>query len=128
MRIHSKSAKTAVRIGLVVLYFVIAALMFVFGRTHTVLVDNKTVGDVKGIDGCAVSFDGEKPIEFFAGDRDKISLRGQNHDVTITFFSGEDEVTASFQIPLFQDTVLVSIPSIAAGKDGVEPFDLYGSN
>lgn len=127
IRIRSKKMQTAVKIGLIFCYFFIMALMFVLGRSHTVIIDNNSepAGAYKAIDGCSVSFNGGKAIEMFKGDRDKILLRGQSHTVTISFFNGQEDVTGTIRIPLFEDAVLVSLPALSAGREAVSPFELY---
>ena len=104
--------------------------MFLFGRSHTVLIDNNSDpnGAYKAIDGCTISFNGEKPIEMFKGDRDKIMLRGQTHHVKVSFFNGQADVTGTISIPLFEDAVMVSIPAFTAGGNAVTHFELYSSS
>ena len=89
IRVRSKKGQRLVKIGLVIFYLLLMALMFLLGRSHTVLIDNKSDpnGAYKAIDGCTISFNGEKPIEMFKGDRDKIMLRGQTHRVKVIFFN-----------------------------------------
>lgn len=127
IRIRSKKMQTIVKIGLVIGYLAIMGLMFVFGRSHTVIIDNNSdpSGIFSAIDGCTVSFDGDKGIEMFKGDRDKIVVRGQHHTVKISFFNGQEEVSGTIRIPLFEDAVLVSIPAIASGAEAVSSFELY---
>ena len=127
MRVRTKKGRRLVKVGLVACYVLIMALMFLFGRSHTVLIDNNgdAAGKYKAVDGCAVSFGGDKPIEMFTGDRDKIMLRGQTHRVRIRFFDGQDDVTGTISIPLFEDAVLVSIPALVSGGEAVSHFELY---
>jgi len=68
---------------------------------------------------------GEKPIEMFKGDRDKIMLRGQTHHVKVSFFNGQEDVTGTITIPLFEDAVMVSIPAFVTGENAVTHFELY---
>ena len=126
IRVRTKKGRRMVKIGLVIGYVLIMALMFLFGRSHTVLIDNKSVpGGGSAIDGCTISFGGDKPIEMFKGDRDKIMLRGQTHRVTVSFFDGREDVTGTISIPLFEDAVLVSIPAFISGGNAVSRFELY---
>ena len=130
IRVRSKKGQRLVKIGLVVFYLLIMALMFLFGRSHTVLIDNNSDpnGAYKAIDGCTISFNGEKPIEMFKGDRDKIMLRGQTHHVKVSFFNGQADVTGTISIPLFEDAVMVSIPACTAGGNAVTHFELDSSS
>jgi len=127
IRVRSKKGQRLVKIGLIVFYLLIMALMFLFGRSHTVLIDNNSDpnGAYKAIDGCTISFNGEKPIEMFKGDRDKIMLRGQTHRVKVSFFNGQEDVTGTITVPLFEDAVMVSIPAFVTGKNAVSHFELY---
>lgn len=126
IRVRTKKGRRLVKIGLIIAYLCIMALMFLLGRSHTVLIDNNSIpGGVSAIDGCAISFGGDKPIEMFKGDRDKILLRGQTHRVTVSFFDGREDVTGIISIPLFEDAVLVSIPAFISGGNAVSRFELY---
>ena len=127
IRVRSKKGQRLVKIGLVIFYLLLMALMFLLGRSHTVLIDNKSDpnGAYKAIDGCTISFNGEKPIEMFKGDRDKIMLRGQTHRVKVSFFSGQEDVIGIITIPLFEDAVMVSIPAFVKGENAVSHFELY---
>ena len=127
IRVRSKKGQRLVKIGLVIFYLLLMALMFLLGRSHTVLIDNKSdpYGAYKAIDGCTISFNGEKPIEMFKGDRDKIMLRGQTHRVKVSFFNGQEEITGTITIPLFEDAVMVSIPAFVKGENAVSHFELY---
>lgn len=126
IRVRTKKGRRMVKIGLIIAYLCIMALMFLLGRSHTVLIDNNSIpGGVSAIDGCTISFGGDKPIEMFKGDRDKIMLRGQTHRVTVSFFDGREDVTGTISIPLFEDAVLVSIPAFISGGNAVSRFELY---
>ena len=126
IRVRTKKGRRLVKIGLIIAYLFIMALMFLLGRSHTVLIDNNSIpGGVSAIDGCTISFGGDKPIEMFKGDRDKIMLRGQTHRVTVSFFDGREDVTGTISIPLFEDAVLVSIPAFVSGGNAVSHFELY---
>ena len=126
IRVRTKKGRRLVKIGLIIAYLFIMALMFLLGRSHTVLIDNNSIpGGVSAIDGCTISFGGDKPIEMFKGDRDKIMLRGQTHRVTVSFFDGREDVTGTISIPLFEDAVLVSIPAFISGGNAVSRFELY---
>lgn len=126
IRVRTKKGRRLVKIGLIIAYLCIMALMFLLGRSHTVLIDNNSIpGGVSAVDGCTILFGGDKPIEMFKGDRDKIMLRGQTHRVTVSFFDGREDVTGTISIPLFEDAVLVSIPAFISGGNAVSRFELY---
>ncbi|UTC66915.1 MULTISPECIES: DUF6672 family protein [unclassified Treponema] len=128
MRIQSKKTVLAIRIILPILYVLLLALMFTFGRTHAVLFENKKAVDssFKAFDAIEVSFNGQEPLELFKGDRDKLLLRGQKHRVVIRFTDGREDFVGEFRIPLFQDTILLSLPALVEGlPSAVTPFELY---
>ena len=107
IRVRSKKGQRLVKIGLVIFYLLLMALMFLLGRSHTVLIDNKSDpnGAYKAID--------------------KIMLRGQTHRVKVSFFNGQEEITGTITIPLFEDAVMVSIPAFVKGENAVSHFELY---
>ena len=126
IRVRTKKGRRLVKIGLIIAYLCIMALMFLLGRSHTVLIDNNSIpGGVSAVDGCTISFGSDKPIEMFKGDRDKIMLRGQTHHVKVSFFNGQEDVTGTITIPLFEDAVMVSIPAFTKGENAVTHFELY---
>ncbi len=128
MRIRSKKAVMIIRIILPILYILLIALMFILGRTHTVLFENKKAddGSFTHLGSIEISFDGKEPQELFKGERDKILLRGQKHKVVIRFADGRDDFVGEFRIPLFQDTVLLSLPALVENlPSAVTSFELY---
>ncbi|AIN93320.1 hypothetical protein H0R90_08365 [Treponema putidum] len=128
MRIQSKKTVLAIRIILPILYILLLILMFTMGRTHAVLFENKKAedGSFKAFDVIEVSFNGQEPSELFKGERDQILLRGQKHKVVIKFADGRDDFIGEFRIPLFQDTVLLSLPALVENlPSAVTPFELY---
>lgn len=128
IRIENTKIKTVIRVSLVFIYVLLLCMMFLFGRTHTVLLDNRDAedGSYKAISGCEMTLDNEEPIEMFKGDRDKMLLHGQNHILTVTFFDGTAPFKGTFQIPLFQDAVVLSIPALVNNhKNALSPFEMY---
>ena len=125
IRITSKKIKIAVRAGLAVFYVLLAALMFMSGRTHTILFENKKAADgsFDAFKVVEVEFAGNEPTELLRGDRDKIVLRGQTHWVRI---KAKDTFSGKFTIPLFEDSVLLSVPALVKGSpQAIQPFDIY---
>lgn len=119
------------RIVIVVLYLGLAVTMFLTGRTHTILIDNKSAedGSYKAVKGMEVSVDKGEPVEFYKGDRDKFTVKAQKHTINIEFFDGSDPVSFTVKIPVTQDYVLLSIPKYLAGIEPyMEEFDIYASN
>jgi hypothetical protein len=116
-----KRRRTAVRAGLVAVYFGLVALTFVAGKGHTILVDNKAPADgsVKAIDGVMVSVDGREALEMYVGDRDIARVKGQSHRVSIEIISGGEKLEKTVRLPLDDDMVLLSLPKLVGG---IEPF------
>lgn len=105
----------------VILILVLAVVMFVIGRQHTVLLDNKTIEhDGKSYPAFSiveVKINKEDSIELAARDRDKADVMGQRHKITVTYtdkFFEEHEVVKKFKVPIGYDMVLISIPALVA--------------
>lgn len=105
----------------VILILVLAVVMFVIGRQHTILLDNKTIEhDGKSYPAFSiveVKINKEDSIELAARDRDKADVMGQRHKITVTYtdkYFEEHEVVKKFKVPIGYDMVLVSIPALVA--------------
>lgn len=110
---------------IIVLYLLLAVVMFVTGRTHTVLIDNKGAedGSFKAIKEMEISVNGQKPVEFFRNDRDKFTVQGQTLQVAVDYLDGSEIETYKLHIPLAEDAVIVSIPKLVEGiSSALEPF------
>lgn len=106
-------------------YFLLAILMFVTGRTHTLLVDNKgnQDGSYSAVNGMTVVVDNTTSEELLKNDRAKVVVKGQNVKLLVKSFDGSVNQEFRLKIPLLQDTVLVSIPKLIAGiEPALEPF------
>ena len=123
--------KIVARSVLAVLYITLAIVMFLTGRTHTILIDNKgdEAGTYKAVKGMEVSVDKGEAVEFYKGDRDKFTVKSQKHTIHVEFFDGSDPIDLKVKIPVTQDYVLLSIPKYLAGIEPyMENFDIYASN
>ncbi len=122
-KLDPKTARRlTVRAALGVLYFVVAVILFLTGRGHTILVDNKAdpAGSYPALKGAVVSIGRAKPMEFYPGDRDKFIVKGQRHVLRVKPLApGAQERTVEFRVPLGEDMTLVSISKLMAG---VEPW------
>ncbi|AEE15788.1 DUF6672 family protein [Treponema brennaborense] len=124
MMINKKTA--AVRAALAAAYVLLLVCMFVTGRTHTLLVDNKAAedGSFTAVRGMEVTVNKGEPVEFMKGDRDKFTVKGQTVRLHVEFFDGTEACDFKVKIPLSQDMVLLSIPKLLAGiEPAMEPFD-----
>jgi len=119
-----KQRRLLVRAALVLVYAGLIGLVFVVGKGHTLIIDNKDSddGSVKAIESLTVSVDGQEPIDLMAGDRDMAKVRGQGHLVEITVKDGQ-KVQNRISVPLGEDVLLLSLPNLLAGvKPAVIPF------
>lgn len=107
-----------IRLGAVLVILILAIVMFVIGKQHTILVDNFSQGDYKALDYFEVSVDGSALLDMSRMMREQFVVTGQKHNVVIQW---EDEasgemlaVSFDVKIPLMQDMVLLSVPVFMA--------------
>ena len=120
-----KPADLAIRIGLVVLYFLLLALVYTRGRTHTLLLDNKELdgGRLPAFEDVLVSVNGAEPIELYAEDRDLVTLKGQSHRIVLESAADGKKIEKRITLPIGEDMLLLSLPKLAAGEEGaIEVF------
>jgi len=121
-----------VQLASVAVILLIAVLMFIIGRQHTVLLDNKTV-EHEGKTYAAFSIvtvevDREGELELAARDRDKAEVMGQRHKITVVYTDRsfeEHTLVKKFKVPIGQDMVLLSIPALVGEADEsvwLQPF------
>jgi hypothetical protein len=116
-----KKRRFLVRAALIAVYACLIVIMFLTGKGHTILVDDKDIegGSILAIDGVLVSVDGQEELELYAGDRDKASVAGQRHRVTVKSLDGAILAARTFRVPIGEEMLLLSIPKVVAGA---EPF------
>ena len=114
-----KSRRMMVRGGLVIVYAILIAFVFYFGKGHTLLLDNKDSedGTMKAFEGVTVTVDDQDPIEFMSGDRDQAKLRAQSHTVKVVVNNGPT-IVKQIKLPVMENMLVLSIPKLVAG---VEP-------
>ncbi|PKL24029.1 MAG: hypothetical protein CVV47_12265 [Spirochaetae bacterium HGW-Spirochaetae-3] len=120
-----RTRRFVVRAAIVAVYLALSVFVFLNGRGHTLLIDNKTLpdGGAQAFRRVKVFIDGQDPLEMYARDRELVKLTGQTHRVRIETQEGATRLEASFRIDLKTDMVLLSIPKMAAGADDFwEPF------
>ena len=107
--------------GVLLVYLAITSFVFVSGRGHTVLIDNKTAPDEsdQAFRLVKVFVGDEDGLELAPRDRDKVTVRGQRQVIRIETREAATITEKAIRIPIGVDTVLVSIPKMAAG---IEPF------
>lgn len=122
--VSTSTRRNVIRAACVVAYFALLAVLFVNGKGHTVLIDNKDSPDGAhpALEFAAVAVNNDESAEYYPGDRDKASVKGQKHRVRIELEDGTI-VEKDFAVPLSVDMVLLSVPMMVAGVDGaVIPF------
>ena len=116
-----KRSRPVIRLALILAWLLLGALLFIFHRGHTLLVDNRNLQDegIRAPDMIRVSLDGGPPLDFFRGDRDRATLRGSRHRIRIEFSDGTAPFEGTFTLPIRDDMYLLSVPRLIKG---VEPF------
>jgi hypothetical protein len=118
--------RTIVRSVLIAAYVGLMVLVFILGKGHTLLVDNKDVEgmpNVVAFDDVVVGVDRQETTELTSGDRDMFKVTGQRHRVTMEIMGQPEKVVKDIVLPLGQDMILVSLPKLAAGIEPyLEPF------
>jgi hypothetical protein len=124
--ISIKNRKLLVRTILVILYIGLALLMAVTGKRHIILIDNKAAedGSYEAVNGMSVQIDKQEASEFYPGDRDKASVNGPRHTITVETFEDKKRTVQSFSLPFSApEMVILSVPKLLAGKaDYILPF------
>lgn len=108
-----------IRAAVLIVYVSLIALVFVTGKGHTILIDNKNAedGSVPAIDGVLVSVDGREALELYKGDRDKEMVKGQVHSVAVEVISDGRKIQKKIRLPLDKDMLLLSVPMLVAGRE-----------
>lgn len=108
-------------IGLVLIF---AVFLFFIGKQHTVLLDNKTVtvngAEIRALQLVEIKIDKLDSMELAARDRDKEEVTGQKHKVTIIYTDSnweEHTLQRTFKVPVMQDMILLSIPTLVANPE-----------
>jgi hypothetical protein len=123
--IRIAARRLAVRVALIAVFIGLAALAFLTGKGHTILVDNKDAedGSVQAIDGVMVAVDRQEALELYAGDRDKAAVMGQVHTVSIEVIADGTKVVRKIRLPIGEEMLLLSVPKLAAGREpALVPF------
>jgi len=118
-----KGRRFLVRLAMILVYAGLIGFAFIYGKGHTIIIDNKDSddGSIKAIESLSVSVDGQEPIDLAAGDRDMAKVRGQGHTVEITAKDAQ-KVERRISLPLSEEVLLLSLPKLLAGQPAVIPF------
>lgn len=112
------------RVGVVVLLIIIAGIMMIIGRAHTVYFDNKVL-EYQGKENPAlylitVDVKGNELQEIYKRERCEVSIMGQNVKAVlqVTDRKGQMEPRTeiiTFRIPYGMDAVVINVPAYLAG-------------
>ncbi|MBP5239502.1 MAG: hypothetical protein J6Z15_02795 [Oscillospiraceae bacterium] len=119
----SNKRRLLVRICAVAVLILIAALMMLIGRGHTVYLDNKTLeyngSTYEAPYKVTVTVKGEQTAKLYEKERGSATNIGQSFEMTLEVMKekgGSESVsTHSFKLPYSIDGIVVNIPGILAG-------------
>ena len=119
----SNKRRLLVRICAVAVLILIAALMMLIGRGHTVYLDNKTLeyngSTYEAPYKVTVTVKGEQAAKLYEKERGSATNIGQSFEMTLEVMKekgGSESVsTHSFKLPYSMDGIVVNIPGILAG-------------
>ena len=120
---NKKTTSILFKVGTVVLLLVIAAVMLVIGRGHTVYFDNKVLeydGKTYETPYKVVVLAGDEQVgKLYNKERGMTTVVGQSLDITfkITQEKGDDETVVSyrFALPYNMDGIIINLPGLFAG-------------
>ena len=123
----------AIRIGAVVLLLLVAALMMLIGRGHTIYLDNKTVEvegqTIEAFHKVTVYSGSEKVAKLSKRDRGMCDNIGQSVTLTVDVVrekEGDTErYTAKLKLPYSMDGILINIPAYVAGLPEADYLSEY---
>ena len=124
-----RSRRVLFRAGALLIVLLIAALMFVIGRGHTVYFDNKTAEyngqTYEAFHKVVVTVDGEQVAKLGKRDRGMADTMGQKFEMTleITDEKGSEPHShkVSMTLPYGMDGIIINLPELMAGL----PADAY---
>lgn len=118
----------------IVLVLILGVVMYIVGKQHTILLDNKTLEaggkTYQAFSIVEVEVNRGELLELAARDRDKAEVMGQKNRITVVYTDksfGEHKLVTDFSVPLEQDMVLVNIPALVGGADEsvwMQPYEV----
>ncbi len=112
------------RLVAIVIVLLFAVILFFIGKQHTVLLDNKTVTvngeEIAALKMVEVQVNKLDSLEFVPRDRDKVDVTRQKHTITVSYTDAdwnEISITRKFKLPLMEEMVIISIPTLVANPD-----------
>lgn len=126
----SKKRVWIFRIVAIIVLVLIAVVMFIIGRGHTVYFDNKSM-EYSGqtVDNVPYKIDvvvnGEKVASLKSGERGMVDTMGQNFKMQLLVTNEKDGKTSKIQVglplPYSMDGIILNLPAMLAGL----PQDAY---
>ncbi|MGI6433067.1 MAG: DUF6672 family protein [Sphaerochaetaceae bacterium] len=124
MRTPSVKRRTLFQVATILFLILLAALMFLIGKQHTLLLDNQTIElnqkSYQALSLVEVAVDKQPFLELAARDRDKALVKGQRHTITVRYTDKafeEHVITKKVKLSLFDDMLLISIPALVAQQE-----------
>lgn len=118
----------------VVVVLLIGVIMFVIGKQHILLLDNKTLESngktYPAFSIVEVQVNRIESLELGPRDRDRADVRGQRHKITVRYTDRsfeEHELVVKFKVPLSQEMVLISLPALVGGAEEsvwLQPYEI----
>ena len=125
----TKQRRTIVRIALILFIAAFSAFLFVAGKEHTLLLDNKAVSlngtDYAPFDRIVIDAGRGKTIELYPRDRDKLTTMGLGERLVFETYDKRGQLIArvKLRVPTDGDMILVNLPAFLAGDpEAVAPF------
>lgn len=111
------------RLGALLILLIIAGIMMVIGRGHTVYIDNKTLeynGQTYETPYKIVAFaDGEQFAKLYAKERGMTTCIGQTFHMTLEITQekggSEETINVSLPLPYNMDGIAINLPAYLAG-------------
>ena len=114
-------------LGLFIIIGAICATCFIFGRGHTIYLDNKSIEDtdISSYNEIVVSYKGEEVAELYARERGVMTCMGQNLKLHLKYQKGKtgekEEIDIIVKLPYDMDNIVINIPAYLQGAD----YDTY---
>jgi len=124
------------RLIAIVIILLFGVMLFLIGKQHTVLLDNKTITvngeEIKALKMVEVQINKLDSLEFVPRDRDKVDVTRQKHTITVSYTDSDWEeisITRKFRLPLMEEMAIISIPTLVANPDApqsvwIEKYEL----
>lgn len=115
---------TIIRIVSVLVVLLFAVMLFLIGKQHTILLDNKAI-TVNGVEYPAmkiveVRVNKTPSLELYPRDRDKVDVTRQKHTITVSYTDdnwNDISITRTFKVPLMEEMSIISLPALVGNPE-----------